>query len=219
MIFILSQLGLQWRNIQWLAAAMTVGLGFGLQEIFANFVSGLILLFERPVRVGDIVTVGNVTGRVTQIRIRAITIINWDHQENIIPNKELITGQVLNWTLSNLMARIVIDLSVAYGSDYDKIREILLRLARENQYTLDDPAPIAIIDRFAASTVDCKLIVHLPNMDNKFDVRNELIARIDHEFVKAGIVMPVPTMNVRLEKVDGKNPTGGSAPTSVNDLP
>jgi potassium efflux system protein len=94
-------LGLAWSKVQWLAAAVTVGIGFGLQEIFANFVSGLILLFERPLRVGDIVTVGETSGVVSRIQIRATTIRDWDNRELILPNKTLITGGFLNWTLSD----------------------------------------------------------------------------------------------------------------------
>jgi len=96
-------IGVGWSKVQWLVAAISVGLGFGLQEIFANFVSGLMLLFERPIRIGDVVTVGGITGTVTRIRIRATTITDWDRKELVIPNKEFITGQVVNWTLSDAM--------------------------------------------------------------------------------------------------------------------
>ena len=95
--------------MQWLIAAISVGLGFGLQEILANFVSGLIILFERPVRVGDVVTVGDVTGVISRIRMRATTITNWDRKEFIVPNKEFVTGRLLNWTLSDQVNRIVIN--------------------------------------------------------------------------------------------------------------
>ena len=100
-----GQLGIGWSKVQWLVAAVTVGLGFGLQEIFANFVSGLIILFERPIRVGDIVTIGGFSGRVTQIRIRATTIRQWDRKELVVPNKEFITGQLINWSLRTRCCR------------------------------------------------------------------------------------------------------------------
>ncbi len=199
-IYIFSLMGLQWKQVQWLAAAVTVGLGFGLQEIFANFVSGLILLFERPVRVGDIVSVGDVTGKVSQIRIRATTIVNWDHKEHIIPNKELITGQVLNWTLSDRMVRLVINVHVAYGSDYDKAREILLKIAKDTPHILEDPAPAAAIDKMSPSSIDLILLTHLPNMDNMMDVKHSLISRIEREFTASGITIPYPTMDVRIER-------------------
>ena len=106
-ITVLNVIGWNWSRIQWLVAALSVGLGFGLQEIVANFVSGLIILFERPVRVGDTVTVGNLTGTVSKVRIRATTITDWDRKEIIVPNKAFITDQVINWTLSDPITRIV----------------------------------------------------------------------------------------------------------------
>ncbi len=111
---------------------MGVGLGFGLQEIFANFISGLIILFERPVRVGDVVTIDDVTGVVSRIRIRATTITDGDRKELIIPNKEFITGRVLNWTLTDPVNRVVINVGVAYGSDTEQAAEILLKLAQDH---------------------------------------------------------------------------------------
>ena len=101
-------LGVPWASYQWLVAAVTVGLGFGLQEIFANFVSGLIVLFEQPIRVGDVVSIGDVTGVVSKIRMRATTVTNWDRHDLIVPNKEFITGRLLNWTLTNTVNRVVI---------------------------------------------------------------------------------------------------------------
>jgi len=200
LVYVFYKLGLQWKQIQWLAAAVSVGLGFGLQEIFANFVSGLILLFERPVRVGDIVTVGDVTGRVSQIRIRATTIINWDHKEHLIPNKELITGQVLNWTLSDRTVRLLITLNVAHGSDYNRARELLLKIAKESPHVLDDPAPAAAIEKFGISSVEFFLAVHLPNLDNMTDVRHDMLTRIEYEFKEAGIHIPVPQMHVTIDQ-------------------
>ena len=100
-LFACSTINLSWESVQWLAAAMTVGLGFGLQEIFANLVSGLIILFERPIRAGDLVTVDDVTGHVTRMQIRATTITDLDRRELIVPNKRFITGNVINWTLSD----------------------------------------------------------------------------------------------------------------------
>ena len=116
----LSFLSIPWSQLSWIVAAASVGLGFGLQEILANFVSGIILLLEQPIRVGDIVTVDGTTGVVTRIQIRATTVTNWDRQElDHVPNKDLITGKLLNWTLSNVVNRIVIEVGVAYGTDVE----------------------------------------------------------------------------------------------------
>ena len=136
-----STIGIGWAKVQWLATALTFGLAFGLQEIFANFIAGLIILFERPVRVGDMVTIENVTGVVSRIRIRATTITDSDRKEFIVPNKEFITGRTLNWTLSDTINRIVINVGLAYGSDTELAREILLKAAREHPAVLRDPAP------------------------------------------------------------------------------
>ncbi|MCB1967602.1 MAG: mechanosensitive ion channel, partial [Candidatus Accumulibacter sp.] len=120
LLLVLNTLGAQWSQLQWLVAALSVGIGFGLQEIVANFISGLILLFERPIRVGDIVTVGDTDGVVTKIRIRATTIRNWDRKELVVPNKEFITGRLLNWSLSDSITRAIVAVGVAYGSDVDR---------------------------------------------------------------------------------------------------
>jgi potassium efflux system protein len=127
MIGLRCTLGISWGRVQWLVAALSVGIGFGFQEIVANFISGLIILFERPVRVGDVVTIGDTTGTVTKIRIRATTVRNWDHQELLVPNKQFITGQLLNWTLSDALNRIVIRLGVDYNADV----RLALRLMAE----------------------------------------------------------------------------------------
>ena len=123
-------LGLRWGQLQWMVAALTVGLGFGLQEIFANFVSGLILLVERPFRVGDVITIDTLTGTVTRIRTRATTVLDFDNKEIVIPNKTFITGQVTNWTLSDDVTRLVIDVPVAHGNDPEQVRDMLLDIAR-----------------------------------------------------------------------------------------
>ncbi|MEL6429241.1 MAG: mechanosensitive ion channel domain-containing protein, partial [Planctomycetota bacterium] len=123
----LGLLGVRWANVQWLAAAVSVGLGFGLQEIFANFVSGLILLFERPIRVGDLVTVAGIEGRVTEIRIRATTILDYDRREMVVPNREFVTGSLVNWTLSDPITRLVVNVGIAYGSDVETARELMKR--------------------------------------------------------------------------------------------
>ncbi|HEX4975396.1 MAG TPA: mechanosensitive ion channel domain-containing protein, partial [Pseudomonadales bacterium] len=136
-----NSIGIGWSKVQWLAAAITLGLGFGLQEIFANFVSGLIILFERPVRIGDSVTVGNISGKVTRIQMRATTITDWDRKELIIPNKEFVTGQVINWSLTDTILRSLVPVGVAYGSDLDLTYNILLDIAKQHPSVLKDPGP------------------------------------------------------------------------------
>ena len=132
-------IGLGWGKLQWLVAAMGVGLGFGLQEIFANFISGLIILFEQPIRVGNTVTVGGINGTVTKIRIRATRILDWDRKELIVPNKEFVTGQLVNWTLSDSVLRVIIPVGIAYGSDTERAVHVLHEVATEHPLVLDDP--------------------------------------------------------------------------------
>ena len=138
-VLMLRPLGANASQLGWAAAALGVGIGFGLQEIVANFICGLILLFERPVRVGDVITVGDASGTVSKIRIRATTLRDWEQKELVIPNKELITGRLLNWTLSDEMTRLFISVGVAYGSDVDRAMALIMEVAEQNDRILADP--------------------------------------------------------------------------------
>lgn len=200
MVMAFGAIGIGWSKVQWLAAAITVGLGFGLQEIFANFVSGLIILFERPIRVGDTVTVGGITGKVTRLHIRATTIIDWDRKELIVPNKEFVTGQIINWTLSDPILRIVIPVGIAYGSDTKLAEEILLQVARNQPGVLDEPEPTVLFDEFGDSSLNFKLRVFIPHIDSWFAVRHRLHNSIDQEFKKAGIVIAFPQLDVHMQQ-------------------
>lgn len=150
---VFGSLGVSWDKLQWLAAALSVGLGFGLQEIFGNFVSGLIILFERPVRIGDTVTIGSFSGTVSKIRIRATTITDFDRKEVIIPNKAFVTERLINWSLTDTTTRLVIRLGVAYGSDLEKVRKVLLKAATEHPRVMHEPMPEVFFTAFGASTL------------------------------------------------------------------
>jgi potassium-dependent mechanosensitive channel len=204
MIWAAKTIGIGWSSVQWLLAALTVGLGFGLQEIFANFVSGLIILFERPIRIGDVVTIDTVTGSVSKIQIRATTIIDWDRKEYIVPNKEFVTGRLLNWTLSDKTNRVVVNVGVAYGSDTDLALEILQRVAAENPVVLNDPPSIASFDGFGDSCLSFNLRVYLPNLDNRLRVITDLHLTIDREFRKAGIEIAFPQMDLHVRSMPTK---------------
>ena len=173
--------------MQWLAAAVTVGLGFGLQEIFANFISGIIILFERPVRVGDVITVGEISGTVSKIRIRATTIVDWNRKELIVPNKQFITSQMVNWTLSDPILRLVISVGVPHGSDPDLVRNLLLRVARSNPRVLDNPKPSAFLLGFAKESMDFSLRVFVASPDMILGVQDELHAAIGEALRQADI--------------------------------
>jgi potassium efflux system protein len=195
-------IGIEWSQYQWLVAAAGVGLGFGLQEIFANFVSGLIVLMERPVRVGDIVTVEGVTGVVSRIRMRATTVTNWDRQEFIVPNKEFVTGRLLNWTLSNAVNRILINVGVAYGSDTEQTSDLLMKIADENPIVLKDPNPMVTFEAFGDSTLNFVLRCYLPNLDNRLATIHELHSEIHRRFEEAGIEIAFPQRDVRIRLLD-----------------
>ena len=194
-----SLFGLRWSQLQWMAAALTVGLGFGLQEIFANFVSGLILLVERPFRVGDTVTIDkDLTGTVTRIRTRATTVLDYDNREIIIPNKTFITGQVTNWTLSDTVTRLVLNVGVAYGSDARQVRQLLLRAADEHPNVLAEPAPNAWFMALGGSTLDFELRVYVATLGERMTVRNDLNRRITELLGEANIEIAFPQLDVHL---------------------
>ncbi len=197
-----SAIGIGWQKVQWLAAAVTVGLGFGLQEIFANFVSGLIILFERPIRVGDTVTVGTTSGTVTQIRMRATTITDWDRKELIIPNKEFITGQIVNWSLTDAVLRLTIPVGIAYGSDTARARQLLLQVAQANTRVLKDPSPQALFLGFGDSSLDFQLRVFLPNIDHFVPARHELHEAVDSAFRKAKIEIAFPQRDLHIRSIE-----------------
>jgi potassium efflux system protein len=198
-----GMVGIRWSSVKWLAAALTFGLAFGLQEIFANFVSGLIILVERPVRVGDTVTIGTVSGTVTRIRMRATTIVDWDRKELIVPNRTLITDQVINWTLSDPTLRLAIPVSITYATEVAKAEAVLLRVARACEGVLADPPPQAVVVRFGDSSVDLELRVVIPSIEHMVSVRHVLHRAILTEFAAAGIEMPYPQRDLHIRSAPG----------------
>ena len=196
-----NTLGIRWGSVQWLVAALTVGLGFGLQEIFANFVSGLIILFERPVRIGDVVTIDSVTGCVSRIQIRATTITDWDRKEYIVPNKEFVTGKLLNWTLSDKTNRIVVKVGVAYGTDTEHALAMLQQIADEHPLILKDPPPLVGFEGFGESSLDLVLRCFLPNLDSRPKVITQLHLTIDRRFKEAGVEIAFPQRDVHVRSM------------------
>lgn len=195
----LSTLGVSWDKLQWLVAALSVGLGFGLQEIFANFVSGLIILFEKPVRIGDVVTIGNLSGTVSRIRIRATTITDFDHKEIIVPNKTFVTDQLLNWSLSDTVTRVTIRIGVEFGSDLEQVRELLFQAARENPRVLKDPEPQVFFLNFGESRLEHELRLHVRDLGDRNPVIDEINRRVDREFRERGIVIAFRQLDVHLK--------------------
>jgi potassium efflux system protein len=198
-----SAIGIGWSTIQWLAAALTFGLAFGLQEIFANFVSGLIILFERPVRVGDVVTVGDVTGTVTEIRMRAATVTDWDRKELIIPNKSFITDRVINWTLSDPTLRVTIPIGVQFGSDTETVNRVLHSCARASPFVLRKPAHLVVFRGFGEHMLKFDVRVYIASIDDLLKAQHDVCMRLEKALRDEGIQVAIPQRGVMLDTAGG----------------
>jgi len=216
-VIALNTVGIRWSSLQWLVAALGVGIGFGLQEIVANFICGLIILFERPIRVGDVVTIGTTDGVVTKIRIRATTIRNWDRKELLVPNKEFITGRLLNWSLSDQTTRIVITVGVAYGSNVDKALALMQEAAEEHEHVLDDPQPLTSFEGFGDNSLTLLLRAYLGSIDVRVPTTTELHRAINQKFAEAGIVISFPQRDVHLDATGPLNVRVVSEPTGTDE--
>jgi potassium efflux system protein len=183
-------------------AALGVGLGFGLQEIVSNFVSGLILLLERPIRVGDVVSVGDMTGKIDRINIRATTIINGDNQSMIVPNRQFITGNVINWTHKDKIVRVAVKVSVAIGTDADKVTDLLLSIAHADPDVLNNPVPSSLLDSIGESSLLFNLNVFVPEPSLMGRVKHRLYSEVQRRFESAGIVIPMPIQELRVHAMN-----------------
>jgi potassium efflux system protein len=189
-LLVFASLGVHWAQLQWMAAALSVGIGFGMQEIFANFSAGLIVLFERPVRVGDVVTLGQLTGTVQSISTRATTIRDFDGRDIVVPNKNMLAENLVNWTLSDVSTRIVIKVGVAYGSPVQKVTALLLEAARADPRIQVEPPPSALFIAFGTNSMDFELRVFVAEFNDRGKVSSDLNARIDALFRQHGIEFP-----------------------------
>ena len=205
-------LGVSWSSVQWLVAAFGVGLGFGLQEIFANFVSGLLLLVERPVRVGDTITVGGVTGIVTRIRIRATTIQDWDLKELVVPNKDLVTGQLLNWTLSDAANRVTVFVGVAYESDVDQVTRVLREIVTGAPLVLETPASKVTFEEFGDSALKFSIRAYVRDVEERLPAIHALHTAIAHRFRREGIEIAFPQMDIHVRPGAPEQLRGDSSP-------
>ncbi|MFC0323178.1 mechanosensitive channel MscK [Gallibacterium melopsittaci] len=210
-----STLGISWSKLQWLFAALSVGLGFGLQEIFANFVSGIIILFERPVRIGDTITIGEYSGSVSKIRIRATTLVDYDGKEVIVPNKAFVTERLTNWALSNTITRLVIKVGVAYGSDLELTKKLLLQAATECKSVLKEPEPRAYFLVFGASTLDHELRVYVGELADRLPTTDFLNRRINSLFAEHNIEIAFNQLDVFIKNQD----TGEEMKVASSDEP
>ncbi|CNE76901.1 potassium efflux system KefA protein%3B Small-conductance mechanosensitive channel [Yersinia nurmii] len=211
-----SLLGIEWAKFQWLVAALGLGLGFGLQEIFANFVSGLIILFEKPIRIGDTVTIRDLTGSVTKINTRATTISDWDRKEIIVPNKAFITEQFINWSLSDPITRVVLTVPAPAEANSEEVTELLLTAARRCSMVLDNPGPEAFLMDLQQGIQIFELRIYAAEMLHRLPMRHEIHQLILEGFREHGIVLPFPPFQVRMETLGRAGRSVGNTPTRNN---
>jgi small-conductance mechanosensitive channel len=194
----LVALGVNLDRVTVLGGALGVGVGFGLQNIVNNFVSGLIVLFERPVRVGDAVQIGDVQGEVRRIGIRSTTVRSWEGAEVIVPNSQLVADRVTNWTPFDQRRRLEIRVSVAYGSAPDKVLQVLTEVAQGHPDVAATPAPMALFLGFGASALEFQLLAWTTRLDRHGVVKSELGIAVYAAFREAGFSIPVPQQEIRI---------------------
>jgi small-conductance mechanosensitive channel len=200
-VIALNLVGIELKNFIVLGGALGIGLGFGLQNIVNNFLSGLILLFERPVRVGDMIMVDNERGRVQKIGLRSTIIETLERSELIVPNSHFISQTVINWTLSNTVARLKIEVGVAYGSNIEVVLSVLEEIARANPKVMPDPAPGAFLVKFGQSSLDFELHVWLADVNEKLSTQSKISRQIAERFSDLGIEIAFPQMDVHLRTI------------------
>ena len=198
----LLALGFEFTKLTIMLSALGIGIGFGLQSIVNNFVSGLILLFERPVRVGDCIEIGGKWAEIKKIGLRATTVQTFDQADVIIPNADLVSNQVINWTLSNRRVRLIIPVGVAYGSDISLVMETLMASASENSKIAEEPAPQVLFLKFGESSLDFELRVWVLDADYRLVVSSEIHQEIDRRFREAKIEIAFPQRDLHLRSVD-----------------
>lgn len=193
--------GISWNNLQWLVAALSVGLGFGLQEIFANFVSGLIILLERQLRVGDIITLGDLSGTVNKIRIRSTTIISFDNKEVMIPNKQFITSALTNWSLSNTVTKLEFSVGVAYGTNTDLAKGVLRSIVTRCPYLHKNMAPLVYIVSLDESCVTIKCEVFVSEIGKRKLTYDYISSETLKQFAQKGIEIPFNQLDLNIKNL------------------
>ncbi len=197
LLIAVSVAGFDLTNLAIIAGALSVGIGFGLQNIVNNFVSGLILLFERPIKVGDVVEYQGRWAEVLEIRVRSTVVRTYDRAELIVPNSELVSSTVTNWTHSDFRVRIILPVGVAYGSDTALVRDLLLQAVTEQPKTYAEPAPYVLFREFGDSALgfEVRFYTHL---DNYLTIQSDVRFRIDELFREHGVTIPFPQRDVHL---------------------
>lgn len=191
-IMVMGSLGINTTVLLTSSAALMVGIGFGLQQIFKDLLSGILILFDRVIRVGDIVQVGDVLGRVIKVQLRTSHMITRDDVNVIIPNSKFVEENVTNWTLDYNRVRLVLNVGVAYGSDTALVRDILLKVAREHKDVFKEPTPKVRFYNFGDSSLDFQLLIWTSEIFKQEFVKSDIRFAVDAEFRKANITIPFP---------------------------
>jgi small-conductance mechanosensitive channel len=212
LLFVLAELGIDLQKIALIAGALSVGIGFGLQSIVSNFVSGLILLAERPIRVGDWVVVKSDEGFVRRISVRATEIETFERASVIIPNSEFITGAVKNWTHGNTMGRITVKVGVGYDSDPDQVRKILLECATSNASVMSQPEPRVFLIAFGDKALEFELRCLVANVQDSLAVKSTLQLDVLRAFRQAGIGIPTAPAENKLVRIPEVRDTARQVP-------
>ena len=198
-LIVLENTGIHLGALTVFAGAVGVGVGFGLQNIASNFISGLVILAERPITIGDRIEVAGVAGQVQQIRARSTVILTNDNITMIVPNTKFIDSPVTNWTYGDPRVRFRIPVGIAYGSDIDKVREALLAAGRENPHTLKDPAPNVFLEKFGDNSIDFELVVWSSEMSYRpRRFRSDLNFAIEKKLREAGIEIAFPQRDIHI---------------------
>jgi len=210
----MSASGIDMTKFALLAGALGVGIGFGLQNIVNNFISGLILIFERPIQIGDVVDVSGITGKVKRIGIRSSTIRTFTGSEVIVPNANLISNEVINWTLSDKLRRIEIKVGVEYGTDPKRVLDMLNQIAVGHDKILKDPEPFVLFLGFGDSSLDFELRFWTANFETWMSLRTEISVSIYEAFEKAGITIPFPQRDLHIKNhgdlISGQKSSAGT---------
>ncbi len=199
-------LGINLTSLGLIFGALGVGIGFGLQNIVNNFVSGLILLFERPIQVDDVVEVGTLLGRVTQIGLRASRVRTFGGAEIIVPNGDLVSQQVTNWTLSDRRRRLEVPVGVAYASDPEEVQTVLSAVVAEEENVLDDPAPSIVFEDFGDSALVFRVYAWIADFDEGFETQTRLRTAFTKALRAAGIEIPFPQADIHLRSIQTNEP-------------
>ena len=203
----LQTIGIDLSSLAAIGAMLTVGIGFGLQNITQNFISGLIILFERPIKQGDVVKVGDISGRVVEIGARSTLIHTRDDVAIIVPNSQFISEQVVNESFSGERIRLHLNLGVSYGTDVEVVRKELIALAKSHSLVLDVPGPDVLFKDFGESSLNFELLVWVKNLWVDEIIKSELRFLIDKKFREIGIEIPFPQRDLHVKSPAGTNAT------------